>query len=189
VEDAGLVSAAEMSFWPFVLVLTGSLLAAACFAALWRWFGADAASSSVEIDPSMIAFGFPEEKYLALKRLLDAGEVRDLQRSRELPGELADRLAKGRLRVVRAYLDELEADFRLAQRVVAQSQSTSLSAQPSVVREIARGWIRFQRLQLKLRAKIRGGQLTFGEIEPLILEVRRWFERAGHGARGELSNG
>lgn len=167
---------------PFLLLVCLSLFLLAAVGFLRWWFSGGSAAGISAHDPSVIAFGFPEAKYRAIGRLLDTAELRGIERLHAMPADLARRLESGRREVLEAYLNELGDDFRRAQGQFAQAQATSYLASPSAVRKLVSGWWRFQKLNRAVRRNARRGQLTYGEVDPLVREVRVWFEKLGGAA-------
>ena len=178
----------------FLLILSVVVaLFGLCFLLLLRWWftggstraGSPTFALDVSGEPSVIMFGFPDEKYQAICRLLDPRELRAIERTQAMPADLMRRLESGRREVLASYLDELSEDFRQAQWLFAQEQSTGYVASPSAVRELLAGWWRFRRLNRKVRRNAKRGQLNCGDVEPLVREVRLWFEKVTGGARLE----
>ena len=139
------------------------------------WFSGGRTSGDASLDPALIAFGFPEDKYRAIARLLEKGELREIEHT--MSSDLVWRLESGRREVLEAYLRELDEDFRCVQSLFAQAHGLGYVASPSAVRELVVGWWHFRWRSRALLRSARRGQLMRSDVDSLVGQVRIWYEK------------
>lgn len=158
------------TFWiiymsPAFLTTVASLVLAG--ALVWLYFRL-AVASRADTTSADWWEQFSPDRYLPMKRLLRREDFEFLS---TLPGyhpSVARELRRQRMRIFRAYLEELRMDFRRLQSI-GQAMLIAGTPEPGLPDELFRQRVRFARAYWRVRFSMLAWRLGLGEVEASAL--------------------